>query len=316
MRITYLILAHNTPNHLTRLVRALDSPNVDFFIHIDRKSDISRFRDRLSQPNVAFLKNRIAIYWGDFSDVEATVRLIKEALKRTVQPNYLCLLSGSDYPLRSPQYIEDFFSRNWGRQFINLVQMPCKAVGKPIERLETYWLRTPSNCQLAIRAVGRLNQWNTKFKLVRRDYLKALKNVAPYAGSQWWALTTDACRYILAFIDSRPDVVKFFNNVYMPDESFFQTIIGNSEFSKHVVRNLTFADWSRPTGGPAIIDGDHLNAFVTMGPIVADDPYGRGELLFARKFPDDSSQLTDFIDAHLINRRDHQLAFSDTVASF
>jgi hypothetical protein len=45
---------------------------------------------------------------------------------------------------------------------------------------------------------------------------------------------------------------------------------------------------------------DHLNAFMKTERIVADDRYGQGELLFARKFPDDSSQLTDFIDAHLI----------------
>ena len=48
---------------------------------------------------------------------------------------------------------------------------------------------------------------------------------------------------------------------------------------------------------------------------MGDDPYGRGELLFARKFPDDSSQLTDFIDAHIINRRDQQSEVSDTVVA-
>ena len=162
--------------------------------------------------------------------------------------------------------------------------MPCNAVGKPIERFENYWLKTPYNSQFVMRAVGWLNQWNTKLKLIRRDYLNVLKDIAPYAGSQWWSLTADACRHILAFIDSRPDVVKFFNNVYMPDESFFQTIIGNSEFAKHVARNLTFADWSRPTGGPAPIDMDHLTAFVKTERVMGDDPYGRGELLFARKF--------------------------------
>ncbi len=308
MRIAYLIIAHNTPNHLRRLVRALNSPNAVFFVHVDRKSDIRQFRDALSQHNVTFLEDRVAVYWGDFSDVTATIKLIKEALSYAAQPDYLTLLSGSDYPLRSPQYIEDFFSRNCGRQFINLVKMPCEAVHKPLDRLQGYWLLTPHNSEFVIRAVARLNRWNTKFKLVKRDYLKTLKDLFPCAGSQWWALTTVACRYILAFIDSRPDVVKFFRNVYMPDESFFQTIIGNSDFAKHVVRNLTFADWSRPSGGPAMIDMDHLNAFVKTPRIMGDDPYGRGELLFARKFPDHSSHLTDFIDANLIHRSDSQFA--------
>jgi hypothetical protein len=36
---------------------------------------------------------------------------------------------------------------------------------------------------------------------------------------------------------------------------------------------------------------------------MADDPYGRGELLFARKFPDDSEPLTAFIDRELHHRQ-------------
>jgi hypothetical protein len=302
MRIAYLILAHNTPNHLRRLVRALDSPNAAFFIHVDRKSNISFFRDRLSQRNVTFLEDRVAVYWGDFSDVKATIRLMKEALSFSPQPDYLALLSGSDYPLRSPRYIEAFFSRNQGREFINLVQMPCEAVDKPLKRLQGYWLLTPYNNQFVIRAVARLNRLNNGRLWFKRDYSRVFKGLVPYAGSTWWALTTDACRHILVFIDSRPDIVKFFRNVYMPDESFFQVIIGNSRFAKHVARNLTFTDWSRPSGGPAIIDMDHLKAFVKTERVIADDAYGRGELLFARKFPDDSSQLTDFIDSYLISR--------------
>jgi hypothetical protein len=98
-------------------------------------------------------------------------------------------------------------------------------------------------------------------------------------------------------------VVKYFKNVYLPDESFFHTIVGNSEFANKVRRNLTFADWSRPGGGPALIDMNHLHTFAKTDVILMDDFYGRGELLFARKFPDDSSQLTEFIDAHLIRRK-------------
>src|SRR5690349_19353849 len=99
MKIAYLILAHNTPNHLSRLVRALDSANAAFFIHVDRKSDISPFRKGLSQPNTTFLEDRVAVYWGDFSDVRATIELIKKALSHSFEPVYFVLLSGADYPL-------------------------------------------------------------------------------------------------------------------------------------------------------------------------------------------------------------------------
>jgi hypothetical protein len=298
MSIAYLILAHDTPNHLRRLVRALDSRNAAFFIHVDHKADISRFRDTLSQANVRFLENRVAIHWGEFSIVQATINLMLEALNYAPHVHYLCLLSGSDYPLRSPQYIEAFLSQNQGREFINLVPMPCEAVNKPLERLQEYRLQTPNDSQFIRRAVACLNYLINNRLRLRRDHLKALEGLVPYAGSQWWTLTVAASRYILSFIDSKPDVLRFFRNVSIPDESFFQTVIGNSEFAKRVARNLTFTDWSRPASNPALIDMHHLYTLLNTGLIVGDNAYGRGELLFARKFPEDSSLLTDFIDAH------------------
>ena len=302
MKIAYLILAHNTPNHLSRLVRALDSSNASFFIHLDRKSDISAFRLGLTQHNVTFLEDRIPVYWGGFSDIEATIKLIKRALNGSLSPSYLVLLSGSDYPIKGPQYIESFFSANHGQQFMNLVPMPCDAIGKPLSRLQAYWLQTPCSNRLVERVTARLNRLINEQLKLKRDHSEVFKKLTPYAGSQWWALTQEACHYIISFIESKSDIVKFFKNIYMPDESFFQTIIGNSQFANDVTRNLTFADWSRPTGGPAVIDMDHLALFANTDHVMGDDTYGRGELLFARKFPDDSSLLTDFIDKHLLNR--------------
>lgn len=262
MKIAYLILAHNTPNHLGRLVRALDSSNAFFFIHVDRKSDISRFRDGLSQPNVSFLEDRVAVHWGEFSQVQTIIKLMNDALNRVPQSHYLSLLSGSDYPLRSPRYIEAFFSRNQGREFINLVPMPCEAPGKRLERLQQYRLQTPNDNQFVGRAVARLNDLINDRLGLKRDYSRALKSLLPYAGSTWWTLTTDACRHVLSFIGCRPDLVNFFRDGYLPDEPFFQTIIGNSPFAKHVTRNLTFADWSRPTGSRAPLQRVPVNVFL------------------------------------------------------
>jgi hypothetical protein len=302
MKIAYLILAHNTPQHMTRLVRALDWPNVVFFIHVDRRSDIGPFRRGIYQQNVAFVENRVDVYWDDFSKVDATLLLIAEALKRCPDVRYLALLSGSDYPLRNPGYIEAFFMKNQGHQFINSVPMPCDALGKPLARLEHYWLPTPYRSELVVRAVARLNAINNSLKVITRDYARVFNGIRPYGGSTWWALTGQACQYILSFVDRRPELVKYFRHTYMPDECFFHTIIGNSVFSADVVRNVTFADWSRPNGGPAMIDMDHLKMFTRSQPIVADDRYGKGELLFARKFADNDSELTGLIDEQLIRR--------------
>ena len=49
MRVAYLILAYKHPNQLGRLVRRLIHEEARFYIHIDKRSDISEFREDLSR---------------------------------------------------------------------------------------------------------------------------------------------------------------------------------------------------------------------------------------------------------------------------
>jgi hypothetical protein len=280
MRVAYLILAHDTPNHLKRLVGALNTPDSRFFIHVDRKSDLERFLWK--QSNVTFLDERISIYWGDFSRVGATMKLIEAALQ--AEPDYCCLISGSDYPIRRAKYIQDFFHRNRNYQYLASVPIPCPERGKPSSRVQAYTFAVPHRSLLLRRVVHRLNR-----ALPRRTFY--YKGIIPYGGSQWWALTGNACRYIIDFARTHASFVKFFERVPCPDESFFHTIIGNSAFRERVVRNLTYCDWSTRSCSPAVLDRKHLDLLTHVPLIAHDEYYGSGELLFARKFPDDSKAL-------------------------
>ena len=78
MKIAYLILAHNTPNHLRRLISALSTPSCAFFIHLDQKSSMEPFAG-LAADNVHFTRERVPVYWGDFSQVEAILVLLRDA---------------------------------------------------------------------------------------------------------------------------------------------------------------------------------------------------------------------------------------------
>lgn len=296
MNLAYLIAAHNTPNHLCKLINALNSPNVKFFIHIDRKSDISLFKQDINHENVVFIPSRISVYWGEFSQVQATINLIKAALTSKNNFDYLIFISGSDYPLKSADYINDYFTQRAGTEFINLVEVPNEKVKKHINRFYKYRPQMLYDYKF-YRIIRRVLDILINQVLHRkRDYKKVLQKLKPYAGSSWWALSADACYYILFFIETNPKIVKFFRNVLMPDESFFQTIIGNSKFREKVARNLTFTEW-KSEDNPEYINIENLHMLKNMYKIIKDDSYGHGELLFARKFRDDSSELTDFIDS-------------------
>lgn len=279
MKIAYLILAHSNPRHLKRLVDTLSCENCSFFLHIDNKIDIGAFSE-IHGPNVFFIQNRLTIYWAEYSLVEATLRLIQEALDSPQKPDYLVLLSGSDFPLRTKEYIHEFFDRYRGREFISIVKIPSREGGIRLSHINV--LRMPATrpvLRFIVRALA-------KFGFARLDYRKELRNMEPYGGSQWWALSSAACRYVVDFARENPDICRFFAKTSAPDETFFHTVLGNSELRPRIWRSVMFEDWRPGSPHPSMIGELHLAQFRGQDKVMADDVFGAGELLFARKFSD------------------------------
>jgi hypothetical protein len=287
MKIAYLVLAHRNPQLLKRAIKALSSENCAFFIHIDRKSNINLF-SCIGGDNVHFSMERLPVYWGEFSQVQAVLLLLRQALESPQHYDYFVLLQGSDYPLRSGSYIHKFLEENRGLEFMDLVKMP--APGKPLFRINT--VRYPSNMPVRRFAARVL----AKMGFAQRDHRKYLGNLEPYSGGACWTLTRDACQYLLESMQRNPHVEKYFQNTSAPDEAFFHTILGNSPFRSRFRRSLVYADWSAEGAHPAMISEKHLELFELQDKICLNDIYGSGEVLLARKFSDENLDLVQRVD--------------------
>jgi hypothetical protein len=296
MKIAYLILAHANPNHLKKLINILSCDDCSFYLHIDKKSDIDEFLS-IWGDNIFFITNRISVYWAEYSMVEAILMLIQQAIISSKKYEYCVLLSGSDYPLRSKEYIHNFFSKYRGIEFISMVKVPNEEARVPLSKINT--LAIPSKRKIYkffLKICVRLG-------LAKRDYKKYLGNLEPYGGSTWWALTRGACEYVLDFVNKNQQICKYFERTYTSDETFFHTILGNSMFKLRVRRSLTYDDWSVGSLHPAMISDEHLNFFGAQEKVSLNDAFGPGELLFARKFSDDSLEFVRRID-EMIRRKD------------
>jgi hypothetical protein len=296
MKIAYLVFAYKNPKLLKGAIGTLSCEDCAFFIHIDQKSSIKEF-SRIGGENVFFSEKRIPVYWGEFSGVQAILLLLRQALERSQDYDYFVLLSGSEYPLRSAKYIHAFLEENRGLEFMSIVKMPNEAAGKPISRINT--LRLQSNKpvrRLAVRVLAKLG-------LAQRDYRKYLGSLEPYSGSTWWALTKEACQYILEFVQRNQHVEEYFQTTFAPEEMFFHTILGNSAFGSRTRRSLLYEDWSARGGHPAMISHQHLALFEAQEKVCLNDVYGSGEVLFARKFSDDRLDLLQRID-DMIRRKE------------
>lgn len=295
MKIAYLILAHSNPGHLRRLIRALREDWTTFHVHIDRKAPAGMVDALKSEPQTQFIADRVSACWGGYSLVQATLNLMAAALAETPAPDRLVLLSGADYPIRGNREIHDFFEHSTS-EHIGMMKMPTPDGRKPLARLETLYFEAARGAYMPTRVL--FTQTNRLLeRYYKRDYRPVLGDIQPYAGSQWWALTRDAATYILGdFIPSHPRLMQFYKRTLIPDEMFFQTVLGNSPFREKTARNLTYADWSKGLSrNPAAITMDHIERFADPA-FELNDVEGKGPCFFARKFSETDSALLDRID--------------------
>lgn len=310
MEINYLILVHNHPTQLARLVKRLSTSDVRFYIHVDLKSEIGHFISVLpASSQVVYINHRINCIWGDISMVNATINGLQQIVSDN-RRGYTILMSGQDYPLKSNQIIQDFFSQNYGVNFISMFSLPTKNWADErdgLNRVEYYKLNI-SDRRADIRILPPLldsrlaklyfASQSENILSVLDKYLEMLMHPRPtlnyitqfYGGSQWWAFPIETIWFILEFIDKHPDYTDFFRFSFVPDELFFHTIIGNlPELSTRVKETVTYVDWvSNGPFRPAVFDSSFYDQLIE-----------RNEL-FARKFEADSNSIIfDQLDRYI-----------------
>ncbi|MEP7318389.1 MAG: beta-1,6-N-acetylglucosaminyltransferase [Panacibacter sp.] len=276
MKIAYLIAAHNNYRHLQKLINALSNGDSTFYIHIDKKSLLPNVKD----DKIFYIKNRVNVYWSGFSQVRATLNLMEEAIKGN--HDYYAYISGVDYPIKPNTYLYEVLKK--GNEYIQINKMGQDTFA-PLSRYKYYYFTDYYNRR-------NKSAWQTKFflsvqKLLRKCKIKKSIPYNLFTGASWFVLSKACISYILNCIETDKNYIKFFKTGFCPDESFFQTIIGNSQFYQQVKNSLTYADWSVDPG-PAVISENHLPVLKTVT-----------DKFFARKFNDDSAAVIDSIDKEL-----------------
>jgi len=244
MKIAHLILAHSEPEQLGRLVNRLQHPDAWIFIHLDKKAPIAEFKLHIKQEKVYWLTDRVDVRWGAYSIVQATLNGFRDIVDSGLPVDYVNLLSGVDYPLKSAVEIHNFLDMGDRQSFVqySLVHVDWK---EAISRVTEYHLDGYS-----FPGKYLVQKWMNRL-LPKR---KMPEQLIPVGRSQWFTITLEATRYILDYLHQHPHVVKFFKLTWAPDEMIFQTILYNSAFRKNLVNNnLRYIDWSAGKASPKIL---------------------------------------------------------------
>jgi Core-2/I-Branching enzyme len=122
--IAYFLLVHRYPKQFQRLFKAIYAPGNQYVIHIDKSSgsalaqDIGDFLKPYQGVHILDPQNAL---WGGYSLVEAELRGMALLLEVSDSWTHYINLSGQDFPLKSQEYIRQFFAANPGKQFIRAV---------------------------------------------------------------------------------------------------------------------------------------------------------------------------------------------------
>lgn len=284
MKKAYIIIAHENPSQVIRLIHKLNDDYSDFYVHIDGKSDISEFRGLGQFKEKVRLVKREKVYWAGYSQVKAIINSLNEiGSNKEYDYDSIILLSGQDYPIKSNHYINNFISQSPHKIFMEYFKLWdfTRYFDGGQRRIEDYFFGSNLLQRAAAKSI------NTISKLTGR--LRTLdKSLIPYSGSSWWTIDMYTLGYILKYIAQNPSYLKFFKYSPHADEMFFQTILLNTddERIKSTIMNdnKRFIKWLPLAPHPETLTVQNL------------DEIKKSEALFARKFKADDTEMYDLLD--------------------
>jgi Family of unknown function (DUF5928)/Core-2/I-Branching enzyme len=277
-KIAYILLCHKDPEAIIQQAEQLTAAGDYMSIHFDRSAspaDYTSIRKALdSNPNVCFASKRIKCGWGEWSLVQATLNALSSAMANFPRATHFYMLSGDCMAIKTAEYAHDFLDRH-----------DCDFI-ESFDFFESDWIKTGmKEGRLIYRHF--LNERSHKalfYASITLQKKLGLQRKIPadlqvQIGSQWWCLRRRTVEAIFELIQHRKDLIRFFQTTWIPDETFFQTLVRHlvpgSEIDSRTLTFLMFTDY----GMPVNFYNDHYDLLLSQ------------DFLFARKISPGAKEL-------------------------
>jgi len=292
-KIAYILLCHKDPEAIIGQAEMLTAAGDCIAIHFDARAKPEAFaqiREALADnPNVTFARKRVKCGWGEWSLVQATLNAIEAAVEAFPRATHFYMLSGDCAAIKSARYAHEFLDA----EDVDYIES--------FDFFDSDWIKTGIKEERLIYRHW-FNERNRKWlfyasmTLQRRLRLSRPipKDIQVQIGSQWWCLRRRTIEWILDLTRQRRDVMRFFRTTWIPDETFFQTLVRHlvpdSEIRTRTLTFLMFTDY----GMPQTFYNDHYDLLLSQ------------DFLFARKISPEAVTLKQRLGA----------LYSDDTATF
>lgn len=242
MKHAFLLMVHDDPELLARILNRLKAPNHFFFLNIDGKTGneyIPRFLTLLDGGKDLPVKiYRKRLNWGGYSIVDCELFLMREATKADISFDYFHLLSGHDYPCVNNLEFDRFFEENKGRSFMHFdsdEEVAAWRKRKYPDRVMPWYLFDQMKG-------GRLRRYCEKMlnKVAKRKPIPEL-----YAGWQWFSWHKSLVKYVLDYEKENSAFFRRFHFTKCSDEVVFHTLLHSHIDELNIVphNSLRFIEW-------------------------------------------------------------------------
>ena len=247
-KIAYIMLCHKDPEAIVSQARQLTAKGDFLAIHLDARTDDAAFntvREALKSNASVVFARRVKCGWGEWSLVKATLNAITEAEAAFPTATHFYMVSGDCMPIKSAEYAHDFLDRD-SKDYIesfDYFNSGWIKTGMREERLiYRHWFNERKHKKLFYASM----EWQKRLGLQR----KIPSGIEMMIGSQWWCLRRRTIERVLEFVGSHPKIIKFFRTTWIPDETFFQTLVRHlvpyAEIDARSLTFLMFSDYGMP----------------------------------------------------------------------
>ncbi len=249
-----VMLVHTALGRAEQVARHWSAAGCPVVIHVDKsvpRATYDQFVRTLSNLRDVAFCDRFRCEWGTWGIVAASQTGSEMMLAEFPNVRHVYLASGSCLPLRPVEELIGYLADRPQTDFIEsatTADVPWTVGGLDEER---FTLRFPVSWKRNRFLFDRIVEVQRTLRLKR----KMPNGIIPHMGSQWWCLSRRTLSAILQD-PVRATYDRFFRHVWIPDESYFQTLA--RLYSTNIEsRSLTLSKFDFQ-GKPHIFYDDHL----------------------------------------------------------
>ncbi len=266
MKHAWLVIAHNEFEILQMLIDALDHPESDIYVHIDKKvKELPVLH--ASKSKLQVLEKRLDVRWGSVSQIECELLLFETANEHGPYDFYH-IISGVTLPLKPFSELDAFFRAAEGKSVLTGLCKDDSYQERLKMRRYNFFLK---NYQSANATKRRMSQflWKSAIAVQRILGIETNRGKEFYKASNWLSLTDEAVKYILS---RKEEIRRVYRYTLCGDEFFVPSELMSSPLKDRIVSHEQYLlqEMGRATTG----------AF----PLDAREGMKASAYLFARKF--------------------------------